>query len=143
MGKGPKAKKIVKLVNAMRSQPGMYFSPQISLHVRCVELHTYTPGDGLMIEGHRDQGSIVTMTVLLSDAHSFEGGIFITCARGEPCDGDSTLGGTHVPHLASRGDAFLFHSEKMHNVSPVVRGVRHTLVIELWLSEPNKMDRHS
>ena len=29
-----------KLLTAMRSQPTMYFSPQIELKVRCIEFHT-------------------------------------------------------------------------------------------------------
>ena len=138
-----------KLVNAMRSQPHMYFSPQLPLAVRVVELHSYTPGDGLMVDGHRDQGSILTMSVLLSDASDFTGGTFTTAGRGDD-GGDESDGGdgggggsTHVPHHVEKGGAILFHSEKMHNVAPVTRGVRHSLVIELWLGPPNKRDRHS
>ena len=117
--------------------------------VRVVELHSYTPGDGLMVDGHRDQGSILTMSVLLSDASDFTGGTFTTAGRGDDggdeSDGSDGGGGgsTHVPHHVEKGGAILFHSEKMHNVAPVTRGVRHSLVIELWLGPPNKRDRHS
>ena len=130
-----------KLVLAMRTQPNMYFSPQIPLHVRVVELHSYTRGDGLMVEGHRDQGSIVTMSILLSETSGFEGGSFTTCKRGGmAAHGD---GGTHVTHRVACGDAIVFHSEKMHNVTPMTSGVRHALVLELWLKPANVRDRHS
>ena len=37
------------------------------LNVRCCELHTYAEGGGLLAAGHRDNGSVLTMSVLLSD----------------------------------------------------------------------------
>ena len=49
----------------------------------------------------------------------------------------------HAYHYAERGDAIIFHSEKMHNVAPIESGVRHALVIELWLGPTNTRDRHS
>ena len=47
-----------------------------------------------------------------------------------------------VEHRLDRGDAVVFHSERVHNVSPVVRGERQTLVIELWTGHTNCIDRH-
>lgn len=121
-----------KLTAAMRSHHCMYISPQVALNLRCVEFHTYTPGDGLTVRGHRDEGSLLTMSILLSRHDSVVGGTFTTCSRD---------GATHVPHPISRGDAILFHSEKMHNVMPVTKGVRHSLVIELWQGKQNTVDR--
>lgn len=133
-----------KLIRTMCTQPSMYLSPQIGLKVRVIELHSYTPGDGLMIDGHRDQGSLLTMSVLLSDPSDFEGGTFATCAKGTPADSHTEgMPREHVLHPVQRGDAILFHSEKMHNVLPVTRGVRHALVLELWQQEANRHDRHS
>ena len=36
----------------------------------------------------------------------------------------------------------LFRSEDYHNVSPVTRGVRNVLVIELWAGPTNGVDRN-
>lgn len=149
-----------KLTTTMRSQPHLYISPQIKLNLRCVEFHTCTrsaagacahprgpthalmewracsgaiicadtSGDGLSTQGHRDMGSILTMSVLLSEPDSVQGGTFTTCDRG---DGQPWF------HTVGKGDAILFHSEKMHNVVPLTEGIRHALVIELWLHEEN------
>ena len=128
----------------MCTQPSMYISPQVALGVRVVELHSYTAGDGLTVDGHRDQGSLLTMSVLLSDPRDFQGGTFATCANGEleeDCETDPAH--LRVLHHVGRGDAVLFHSEKMHNVTPITQGVRHTLVIELWQQATNCQDRHS
>ena len=124
-----------RIINAMRSQPSMYISPQIELGVRCIEFHSYLEGDGLSTKGHRDMGSILTMTILLSPEQHVKGGTFLTC--------DRSGRGAHVQHRMARGDACLFHSEKMHNVAPVTAGVRHSLVIELWLKKSNVKDRAS
>ena len=48
-----------------------------------------------------------------------------------------------MPHPVVRGDALLLYSEKMHNVTPVTKGVRHSLVVELWLGRGNTVDRFS
>lgn len=119
-----------RLVRAMRTQPRAYFSPQLKLSIRTVEFHTYVPGDGLSVPGHRDKGSLLTMSVLLTEPDEVEGGAFTTYADG-----------ARVAHPIGRRDAILFHSEKMHNVQPVSRGVRHALVVELWQGKPNAHDR--
>ena len=63
-------------------------------------------------------------------ADDFDGGKFVTWREGE-C----------VEHTLQRGDGVLFQSEKCHNVSTVTRGVRQSLVIELWAGQPNSSDR--
>ena len=50
--------------------------------------------------------------------------------------------GRPVPHELGRGDAIVFNSDKVHNVSPITRGVRVALVLELWLAGPNVHDRN-
>ena len=37
-----------------------------ALRVRCVELHTYAVGGGLMERGHRDKGSAISLSALLT-----------------------------------------------------------------------------
>ena len=142
-----------KITASMRSQPGMYLSPQVALHVRCVEFHTYTAGDGLSTAGHRDQGSVYTMSILLVEPTTFSGGTFMTYASGiSSIEGDMAAGSSvtgpwkqdehgFMLHEVCLGDAILFHSEKMHNVAPVTSGVRHALVCELWLQPTNRTDR--
>ena len=58
---------------------------------------------------------------MLSDATAFDGGTFQTS---EPDYLRS--------HAFEKGDLLLFLSHKYHCVKPVVRGVRHVLVAELW-----------
>lgn len=116
-----------KLTNAMCCQTGYpkatHSALSSELSLRCAEFHTYTAGGGLMVRGHRDRGSVLTMTVLLSDPTACEGGAFITWRN----DGTEP-----VHHAMGRGDAILFHSEKTHNVATVTSGVRYSLVLELW-----------
>ena len=97
------------------------------LHTRCIEYHRYETGGGLVCAGHRDAGSALTMAVLLSDPleDGVEGGVFVTYTGGEP-----------VAHEMARGDAILFRSEKCHNVTTVRKGLRSSLVVELW-TQPN------
>lgn len=46
-------------------------------------------------------------------------------------------------HVLERGDAILFRSEKHHHVTTVKAGVRHSLVIEMWVRPENIFDRES
>ena len=139
-------------------------SPGLAL--RCVELHTYAPGGALVAPGHRDNGSVLSMSVLLNS--DFEGGSFVTYTdRGAP-----------IVHSLHAGDAVLFLSEKTHNVNtltdrvhsrlhlrklpisrlqhplstcglctwraqvrPVISGIRRSLVVELWAGQENCLDR--
>ena len=87
-----------------------------------------------MTRGHRDFGSIASLSILLSDAAAVGGGTFLTY---------DPVSGAPVEHVVGRGDGILFHSEKMHNVAPTTRGVRHSLVTELWLGGANRSDRYS
>ena len=119
-----------RLVSAMIATYQGVPPPRVPLFVRCVELHAYSVGGALLDAGHKDNGSKRTLIVQLSDAKSFSGVRFVTWEAGE-----------HVLHELQAGDGLLINSEKMHNVAPVTRGVRHSLVIELWVAPENKCDR--
>ena len=121
-----------KLISQMCSQCSWPLRRPDALTIRCIEFHTYTPPGALMDPGHRDKGSIISMSVLLSDAAEHDGGRFITWEDCSP-----------TTHELARGDAVLFPSEKVHNVSPLSRGVRQSLVIELWEGKANAVDRYS
>ena len=118
-----------QLLHTMRSQPGEWGDPA-QLNVRCIELHHYAVGGGLVTAGHRDNGSKLTMSVMLSRPHELDGGEFVTYAKGLP-----------IQHQLARGDALLFESERLHNVCPVTRGMRRSLVIELWARPENSSGR--
>ena len=75
-----------------------------TLALRCIELHTYCAGGALVAPGHRDNGSVLSMAVVLTS--EFAGGSFVTYATN----------GAPIVHDLSRGDAILFLSEKTHNV---------------------------
>mmetsp|Transcript_52684 Transcript_52684/g.114959 ORF Transcript_52684/g.114959 Transcript_52684/m.114959 type:complete len:85 (-) Transcript_52684:48-302(-) len=79
---------------------------------------------------HRDDGSLLTISVLLSRSEDFRGGAFSTFNGNE-----------RVEHPMQRGDGVLFLSEKRHNVS-AVEGDRRTLVLELWDAPRNQHSRH-
>ena len=98
--------------------------------VRCIELHTIVAGGGLIDPTHRDSGSTLTLAALLSEPSDKVGGDFVAYNNGAP-----------VVHALARGDAVLFMSEKIHNVSRVDRGVRQSLVVELWAGDTNVVDR--
>ena len=95
------------------------------LNVRCIELHTYFVAGALTTPAHRDSGSTISMSVLLSDVSTCDGGKFVTWSANQP-----------IIHELQRGDAILFPSERIHNVSPVLAGQRQSLVLELWTGPP-------
>ena len=112
-----------RLVDEMRTQWEKWgLANSASLNVRCIELHKYSVGGCLCLPDHRDSGSSISMSVLLSSPSECHGGRFITWDQQR----------TPHEHLLQRGDAVLFHSERIHNVSPVLEGERSSLVIELW-----------
>ena len=86
-------------------------------------------GGSVADPGHRDQGSLLTLSVLLSEPGSCEGG-------------QLTTAGGRV-HELRRGDGVLFVSEQRHNVSTLEAGVRRSFVVELWGRPPTARNRHS
>jgi len=105
-------------------------SNRSKLNVRCIELHHYVEGGGLITPGHRDNGSDITMSVLLSDPAAVSGGDFVTYREGMA-----------IAHKMNRGDAIIFDSEKLHNISTITKGLRQSLVVELWSSSRNMRNR--
>jgi hypothetical protein len=93
-------------------------------NVRVVEYHEYRKGGEVCDPTHTDAGSLVTMSVMLSDPSTdFTGGDFTTLEE----DGSVT----DFPGF-SRGDGLVFISEKWHSVQEVTTGTRRSLVTELW-----------
>ena len=96
-----------------------------TLNLRCAEAHVVTPPGALAFEHHYDQGSLVTVDIMLSDSRSFEGGEFATL------ESDDVLQG----HAFEKGDLLLFLSHKYHCVAPVDAGERRVFVAEIWEGE--------
>lgn len=94
--------------------------PSERLAVRCVELHSYGVGGSLSSPGHTDKGSCISMSILLDECDA--GGAFVTWDNEQ----------RPVELIARRGDAILFHSNRIHNIAPVLAGERLSLVLELW-----------
>ena len=74
----------------------------------------------------------VRRSIALSDPAQQEGGVFLTWR-----DKD-----TPIEHRCGQGDGVLFRSEDYHNVTPVTKGTRSTLVMELWAGPTNRVDRN-
>mmetsp|Transcript_15171 Transcript_15171/g.44018 ORF Transcript_15171/g.44018 Transcript_15171/m.44018 type:complete len:274 (-) Transcript_15171:146-967(-) len=106
---------------------GWIASEHALMDVRSIELHHYSTGGGLLTPGHIDKGSELTMSVLLSDPAEVSGGDFVTY--------NSKEGRLPIAHKMKQGDAILFNSEKLHNISTIESGVRQSLVVELWPSK--------
>ena len=93
-------------------------------NIRVVEYHEYRKGGEVCDPTHTDAGSLVTMSVMLSDpAADFTGGEFTTLEEDGSVTGFQGFG---------RGDGLVFISEKWHSVQEVRTGTRRSLVTELW-----------
>ena len=128
--------------------------------VRSAELHIYGVGGAVSDPQHRDMGSLLTLSALLTPPDAFEGAAF-TCRctapphepQQETRQGPEGGGGSHeggawrregdvlTPRLGA-GDAVLFASEKQHNVTPLTSGARRAFVLELWAGPTNAHNRH-
>ena len=98
----------------------------------------YTSGGSVLDPEHRDQGSLLTLTVLLSgddECVAGSGELRIATAAEAP-----QADFAHVP--LARGDGCLFVSEKRHNVTRV-EGMRRSFVLELWAGAPTVFNRHT
>ncbi len=112
-----------------------------SVSVRSAELHTYRPGGSVADPEHRDHGSLLTLSVLLTPPDEFEGGAFL-CEQPEAASAAAEQSGP-APVALGVGDGVLFPSEKRHNVSTLTRGMRCSFVLELWEGDANRRNRHS
>ena len=104
--------------------------------LRSAEYHAYTNGGSVADPEHRDQGSLLTLTVLLSEPTECQRGGELRVATSS--DRDEAA---FAPVTLARGDGCLFVSERRHNVTPVVGG-RRSFVIELWDGPPTEFNRH-
>jgi hypothetical protein len=93
-----------------------------SLSIRVVEHWKYKVGGGLVDNFHYDVDSAITIVSLLSNSNDYEGGLFRTYESDD----------THLIHSMNQGDVICFISHKFHNITPLIRGVRKSLVLELW-----------
>mmetsp|Transcript_42230 Transcript_42230/g.105041 ORF Transcript_42230/g.105041 Transcript_42230/m.105041 type:complete len:298 (-) Transcript_42230:1955-2848(-) len=104
------------------------------VNFRVVEYHTMrstlagepTRG-GLHTVRHCDQGSLVTIDILLTDPAEIDGGVLQTL------EADGEL----LSHEWEQGDALVFLSHKYHCVSELTRGTRNVMVCELWQGTEN------
>ena len=104
------------------------------LNYRVVEYHTMrstmdgqpTRG-GLHTTRHVDQGSLLTIDILLTEPSEIEGGVLQTLES----DGELRR------HSWEQGDALIFLSHKYHCVSELKRGTRQVLVCEIWQGTEN------
>jgi len=82
---------------------------------------------GLHTKRHMDQGSLITIDILLTDPAEIEGGVLQTL------EADGTL----LSHAWEQGDALVFLSHKYHCVSELKNGTRQVMVCELWQGTEN------
>merc|ERR1712217_193026 len=113
-----------KLLHALYATDGCGWRllPSRSVYVRSFEHHSYEVGGSVMDPEHIDDGSILTLSVLLNRSDDCEGGIFRTYAR----DGSWQSYESVAP-----GDAVIFLSHTRHNVTPLTAGRRQSMVMEL------------
>ena len=118
-----------------------------NIGIRVIELHTVLESGGLSDVYHHDNGSIITIDVMLSIPEiDFEGGKFQTIELNEAISSNgsnptSSSSSYMKDHVFNQGDVLFFPSHKYHNVSPVTSGRRQVLVIELWYGH-NKICPH-
>lgn len=87
-----------------------------------IEHWEYEVGSGLFDLWHYDVNSVLTLVALLSPTSEFDGGSFQT----------NESDGQILVHPMQQGDVICFVSHKYHSVSAITRGLRRTLVMELW-----------
>ena len=104
------------------------------LNFRTIEFHEYTEGGGLLNwrDKHFDDGSLITIDIMLTDTNEFEGGALVF-----PSNHEAT---PYEPDF-EQGDAVFFLSHKFHNVTPLRKGRRQVLVCEIW-DGPEKSCAH-
>ena len=114
------------------------------LHARCIESIRYsvtgdepqTRREAASEEGddeigwHQDEWSVLTLVLTLAVSAHMEGGEMEVDRGGGP-----TRAGALQP-----GDVLLFRSWDAHRSTPLLRGERHVLVVELWQGPPTGRD---
>lgn len=120
-----------RLLAAIKAHDPWGLTRHREVNLRSLEFHAYTEGGSVLDPEHRDDGSLLTLSILLSAPEDFQGGSFITWQSDE-----------RVKHQLARGDGILFVSEKRHNVE-VVHGRRRALIVEIWDKPRNTRNRWS
>ena len=113
------------------ANPGEAHELLHGLEARCIELHEGRAGGSLNDPRHFDNGSVVTVDVMLNDG--FSGGALTTLEA----DGSTQV------HAFAAGDALVFPSYKYHSVGRITGGVRRTLVIEYWRGDESRCNHRS
>ena len=94
-----------------------------ALNFRTIEYHEYGQQGSLDQPNHYDEGSLITMDIMLSTpGKDFEGGSFVA----------PLADGNFMQPQFCKGDAIFFVSHKFHNILPITSGNRVVLVAELW-----------
>ena len=99
----------------------------VEYHTVLSSLHGQPTGGGLHTKRHCDQGSLITIDILLTDPSEIDGGVLQTL------EADGSL----TSHSWEQGDALVFLSHKYHCVSELRQGTRQVMVCELWQGTEN------
>jgi PKHD-type hydroxylase len=100
--------------------------------------------DGGFYGWHQDQGNIdktnkvrkLSLTLVLSDPDSFSGGELQFYNGGRPMEDIGEITAEQVTNdIKSQGTVVVFDSSDFHRVTPVTKGVRHSIVC--WTVGPN------
>lgn len=147
---GPIVNKLVKkALEISKAEKWEFISEQNRslIGIRVIEMHKVYAGGSLAHIRHCDNGSIVTIDVMLAEDSDYSGGEFTTLEykpghiSSNKISSNSKLLGIRCPdevltcHTFQRGDMMVFPSHKYHCVQPVVRGCRKVMVMELWYGE--------
>jgi|TARA_R100001530_G_scaffold129628_1_gene100067 PKHD-type hydroxylase len=100
--------------------------------------------DGGFYGWHQDASGIdqnnetrkLSLSIILSDPTTFEGGELQFYNGGKPMQNMGKITGEQVINdINSQGTAIVFDSRDWHRVTPVVKGIRHSIVC--WTVGPN------
>ena len=100
--------------------------------------------DGGFFDWHQDESGVapsnerrkLSLTLVLSDPDTFEGGELQFYNGGRPYEDRGHVTGKQVKNdIAAKGSVIVFDSSLWHRVTPVVKGVRHSVVC--WTVGPN------
>ena len=109
---------------------------------QAIQFAEYKKGD--FFDWHQDDGGIsksnevrkLSLTLVLSDPDTFEGGELQFYNGGRPMKGMGEITGEQInKDIQSQGTAIVFDSRDWHRVTPVTKGVRHSIVC--WTVGPN------
>mgnify|MGYP003142644414 CR=1 FL=1 len=100
--------------------------------------------DGGFFDWHQDSSGLdlsnevrkLSLTLVLSDPDSFEGGEFQFYSGDRPVESMGKITAKQLKNdIRSQGTVIVFDSRDWHRVTPVTKGVRHALVC--WTVGPN------